>query len=173
MSKYTKLSIIASRGTNGVIGVDGQLPWKLKDDLLNFKEVTEGSTIIMGRKTWESLPKKPLPQRENIVISKDWKYKADARVYSNFGTAIVDAEISAMRNGRNEVFVVGGSEIYQLALPRADRIYLTEVDMAPPGDAFFPDFDELEWTEVDRKEFAVSEYNDHAFVIRVLDRIED
>ena len=173
MTKQTKLSIIVARGSNGVIGVDGQLPWNLKDDLLHFKETTLNSTVIMGRKTWESLARRPLTQRENIVVSRDWNYNAGTRVYSNFNTAVGDAEVEAMRSGKSQVFVAGGAEIYQQAMPKADRMYITEVDVAPPGDAFFPDFDESEWREIDRKEFAASEFNEHAFVIRVLDRIED
>jgi dihydrofolate reductase len=129
MIEPIRLSLIVAQGRNRVIGSAGQLPWRLKDDLAHFKRTTMGAPVIMGRKTWESLPKRPLPGRPNIVISRDWNYDAaEARVYSSLSPAINAAKAMALRAGQSEVFVIGGAAIYELALPLADRIYLTEVD---------------------------------------------
>ena len=172
MIEPIRLSLIVAQGRNRVIGSAGQLPWRLKDDLAHFKRTTMGAPVIMGRKTWESLPKRPLPGRPNIVISRDWNYDAaEARVYSSVTPAINAAKAMALRAGQAEVFVIGGAAIYDLALPLADRIYLTEVDAAPDGDAFFPEIDTAAWSETGLTRFAAGEGNDHAFSIKVLDRV--
>lgn len=171
MHSNVKLSLIVARGLNNVIGVSGQLPWRLKSDLMFFKQVTLGSPIIMGRKTWESLPRRPLPDRENIVMTRDWTYDAPgARVYSSFAPAVNAAKAIAARDGKAEVFAIGGEAIYRRALPLADRIYLTDVDAAPEGDAFFPALPDNEWHETSAARFEVSEGDDHAFTIRRLER---
>lgn len=167
-----RLSLIVAQARNRVIGARGQLPWRLKDDLAHFKRTTMGAPVIMGRKTWESLPKRPLPGRANIVISRDWDYDAaEARVYSSVVPALNAARAIAMRAGQQEVFVIGGAAIYEAALPLADRIYLTEVDTAPEGDAFFPQLDIAHWRETSAERFEAGEGNDHAFTMRILDRV--
>lgn len=172
MNNDVKLSLIVARGRNNVIGVAGQLPWRLKSDLMFFKKVTRGNPIIMGRKTWESLPKRPLPDRANIVMTRDWTYDAPgARVYSSFSPAVNAAKAIAAREGKREVFVIGGEAIYELALPLADRVYVTDVDTAPEGDAHFPELADTEWREDTAEHFAISEGNDHAFTIRRLERV--
>lgn len=155
-----------------MIGAAGQLPWRLKDDMAHFKRTTMGAPVIMGRKTWESLPKRPLPGRPNIVISRDWNYDAaEARVYSSVSPAINAAKAMALRNGQTEVFVIGGAAIYELALPIADRIYLTDVDTAPAGDVFFPELTPGSWSETSSTRFEAGEGNDFAFTLRVLDHV--
>ena len=172
MIEPIRLSLIAAQGRNRVIGTEGQLPWRLKDDLAHFKRTTMGAPVIMGRKTWESLPKRPLPGRANILISRDWNYQAgEARVYSSLSPAINAAKAMALRAGQAEVFVIGGAAIYGLALPLADRIYLTEVDAAPEGDAFFPVLDPENWSETGQVRFEAGPGNDHAFTLRVLERV--
>tara|TARA_R110000782_G_scaffold98308_3_gene183601 strand:- start:618 stop:1166 length:549 start_codon:yes stop_codon:yes gene_type:complete len=172
MHSDVKLSLIVARGRNNVIGVAGQLPWRLKSDLMFFKKVTLGNPIIMGRKTWESLPRRPLPDRENIVMTRDWTYDAPgARVYSSFSPAVNAAKAIAAREGKREVFVIGGEAIYKLALPLADRVYVTDVDAAPDGDAHFPVLADTEWHEETTEHFDISEGNDHAFTIRRLERV--
>jgi dihydrofolate reductase len=171
MTDDVKLSLIVARGRNGVIGNAGTLPWRLKSDLAFFKRVTLGKPIIMGRKTWESLPRKPLPGRENIVLTRDWYYKAEgARVYSSFDASRNAAKAVAKRESVSEVFVIGGATIYADAIGLADRLYLTDVDAAPEGDVFFPPMDDDEWTEVSSQSVSAGEHDDHAFVIRTLDR---
>ncbi|WP_291194607.1 dihydrofolate reductase [Hyphomonas sp.] len=172
MIEPIRLSLIVAQGRNRVIGSSGQLPWRLKDDLAHFKRTTMGAPVIMGRKTWESLPKRPLPGRPNIVISRDWNYDAaEARVYSSVSPAINAAKAMALRAGQTEVFIIGGAAIYELALPLADRIYLTEVDAAPEGDVFFPALDTASWSESGLTRFEAGEGNDHGFTIKVLDRV--
>ncbi len=166
-----KLCLIAARGRNGVIGSEGQLPWKLKGDLAFFKKATLGCPVIMGRKTWESLPFRPLKGRENIVLTRDWAYDAEgARVYSGFSAAVNSARAIAARTGADKAFIIGGETIYRLALPIADRVYITEVEAEPEGDAFFPDIDPDEWTETGAEHFESGDGNDFAFTIRQLDR---
>lgn len=172
MIEPIRLSLIVAQGRNRVIGSAGQLPWRLKDDLAHFKRTTMGAPVIMGRKTWESLPKRPLPGRPNIVISRDWNYDAaEARVYSGVSPAINAAKAMALRAGQTEVFIIGGAAIYELALPLADRIYLTEVDAAPDGDVLFQALDNLNWSQSGLARFEAGEGNDHAFTIKVLDRV--
>lgn len=172
MSASIRLSLIVARARNGVIGKDGDLPWRLSDDLKHFKATTKGCPLIMGRKTWESLPKRPLPGRETIVLSRDGNYEAPgARVYTSVEPAIETAKALARAAGKSEIFVSGGSAIYAAALPFADRLYITEVDTDVEGDATFPEFDETLFQETKCETVAASEKNQYSFAIRTLDRI--
>ncbi|MDO8297183.1 MAG: dihydrofolate reductase [Caulobacter sp.] len=160
-----------ARARNGVIGKDGKLPWRLKSDLALFKQVTMFKPVIMGRKTWDSLPFKPLPGRLNLVLSKDGSFEPNgAVVCESFGEALEIAREQAAEDGAEEVCVIGGAALYALALPRAKRIYITEVDAEPEGDVTMPAFDESAWTEVRREAHPAGEGDDHAFVFRVLER---
>lgn len=166
-----KTAMIVARGRNGVIGRDGDLPWRLSEDLKSFKRTTLNKPIIMGRATWESFPRRPLPKRENIVLSRDWTYSAPgARVYSSFGVALNAAKAIAVRDGMGEVFIIGGGTLYEMGLPFADRLYLTEVDAAPDGHVFFPDLAMDDWEEVSRVEHGADEKNDHDFAMLQLER---
>jgi dihydrofolate reductase len=172
MIATAKLSLIVARAQNGVIGVSGRLPWRLKSDMAFFRQMTMGKPVIMGRKTWESLPQRPLKGRDNIVMTRDWTYDAPgARVYASFAAASNAARAIAARNSAEEAFVIGGEALYAMSLPMADRLYLTEVEAAPDGDAFFPAFDASEWNEVAAERFEASDGNEFAFTIRRLDRI--
>jgi len=166
-----KLCLIVARARNGVIGKDNDLPWRLSDDLKHFKATTKGCPVIMGRKTWESLPRRPLPGRDNIVLSRDGQYSAPgARVYTSIDAAIEAGKGLAVVAGKREVFVTGGSAIYEKALPFADRLYITEVDTEIEGDASFPDFDEAAFDETRREPHSADAKNEFDFVIRQLDR---
>lgn len=166
-----KLCLIAARGRNGVIGAEGDLPWRLSSDLKRFKALTGGKPVIMGRKTWESLPRRPLPGRLNIVVTRQDGYRAEGgHVAGDLGEAMDIAFMAADRDGVDEVFVIGGAQIYAATLARADRLYLTEVDAEPAGDACFPAFDEAGWQETAREVFPAGEGDDHAFILRRLDR---
>jgi len=113
-----KLCLIVARAENGVIGKDNDLPWRLSDDLKHFKATTKGCPVVMGRKTWESLPKRPLPGRDNIVLSRDGQYMAEgARVFTSIEAAIETARSLARMAGMTEVFVTGGSAIYAPPCP--------------------------------------------------------
>ncbi|MEC9250740.1 MAG: dihydrofolate reductase [Pseudomonadota bacterium] len=167
-----RISLIVARGRNNIIGSDGDLPWRLSSDLKLFKAITKGKPVIMGRKTWESLPRKPLPGRLNIVVTRQAGYTAEgAQVVGDMGDAFDAAFIQANTDRVDEVFVIGGAQIYAAAMTVADRLYLTEVDAAPVGDAAFPDFSEKDWSELGREVYPASEVDDHAFVFRALERV--
>ncbi|AMS28735.1 MAG TPA: hypothetical protein DIU09_03480 [Hyphomonadaceae bacterium] len=165
-----KLCLVVARGRNHVIGVDNDLPWRLGSDLKNFKAITLGKPVIMGRKTWDSIGR-PLPGRPNLVITRDTDFQAQgASIWTSLALAIEAAKAMAKTAQQYEICVIGGGQIYAEALPLADRLYLTDVNAAPVGTAFFPAFDESDWTESARTEFAAGPKDDHDFVVRVLDR---
>lgn len=167
-----KLCLIVARAENGAIGKDGDLPWRLSDDLIHFKTTTKGCPVIMGRKTWESLPVQPLPGRDNIVLSRDGQYAAPgARAYTSMPAAIAAGRALAIAAGKPELFAVGGEAIYAAALPFADRLYITDVDTKIDGDAFFPEFDVAAFTETESRRVEANEKNQFSFTIRTLDRL--
>ena len=138
------LSIIAARAANGAIGKDNRLLWHLKDDLLRFKTMTMGRSLVMGRKTFESLPGL-LPGRIHYVLSKNPHYQVPhgVRLFSSAAELM-----NSLPEGEN--FVIGGACIYQIFLPYADRLYLTEVEKSFDGDAFFPEFAVNEWVQTEK-----------------------
>jgi len=145
------ISLILARADNGVIGDRGGLPWRLSDDLRRFKVLTMGKPIVMGRKTWDSLPKKPLPGRSNIVVTRDPSFAAEGALAAHsFGEAVARAEAE----GPSEIMVIGGAQIFAAALPRASRIHLTEIHASPGGDTHLPAFDKKIWCETAREERA-------------------
>ncbi len=160
-----------ARARNGVIGREGALPWRLSSDLKLFKALTLGKPVIMGRKTWESLPSRPLPGRMNVVLSRDGSFEPPGAVVSdNFSEAISMAREQAQEDGVEEVCVIGGADLFSLAMPRAQRLYLTEVEADVQGDVSFPVFDETAWREVLREAHPAGEKDQYAFVFRVLER---
>ena len=160
-----------ARSRNGVIGKDGGLPWRLKTDLANFRAVTMGKPVIMGRKTWDSLPKHPLVGRTNIVLSRDGSFEPKGCVVcEEFSEAVSIGKEQAEEDGRDEVCVIGGVSLFELALPRAKRIYLTEVHADIEGDIVLKGFDESQWKEVRSQDYPAGEGDDHPFTIRVLER---
>lgn len=165
------LAIVAARARNGAIGRDGALPWRLKSDMALFKATTLGKPVIMGRKTWDSLPKKPLPGRTNIVLSRDGAFEPKgALVCDRFEEALAIAREQAEEDGADEVCIIGGVALFELALPKAKRLYLTEVETETDGDVTFPAFDATAWREVRREPHAAAEGDDYAFTVRVLER---
>lgn len=161
-----------ARARNGVIGRDGTLPWRLKSDMAIFKACTMGKPVIMGRKTWESLPKKPLPGRMNIVLTRDQSYEAPgALVVEEFSEAVQIAREQAGEDGVDEVCVIGGASLFELALQKAGRIYLTDVDAEVEGDVALSPIDESRWREVRREAHPASEVDEHPFTFRVLERL--
>jgi dihydrofolate reductase len=152
MKTSLPLSLIAALGENRVIGVDNSMPWHLPGDFKYFKATTLGKPIIMGRKTWDSLGR-PLPGRLNIVVSRQVGLQLEgAEVYSSLDAAIERAEAWAHEQGAGEVMLIGGAQLYELGLAQADRLYLTRVALSPVGDAWFPAFDESQWTLVSNAE---------------------
>lgn len=140
-----RLSIIAAVARNGVIGIENRLPWRLPEDLRHFKRLTLGHHLIMGRKTFESIGR-PLPGRVTVILTRDPGYRAEGCLTAG---SIDDA--LRLCGDDPEVFVVGGAELYAQLLPRAERLYLTEIDADFAGDAFFPAFDRSQWAEVGRE----------------------
>jgi dihydrofolate reductase len=166
-----QLVLVVARARNGVIGRDGDLPWRLRSDLQRFKAITVGKPCIMGRRTWESLPLKPLPGRLNIILSRDESFAArGALVCTTLDEAIEIARETAEEDGVGEICVIGGAGLFEKALPRARRLYLTEVEAEPEGDVVFPAFDETAFVEVSSEPHPAGEKDDHAFVFRVLER---
>ena len=166
MKSRTTISIIAAVADNGVIGRDGDLPWRLPADLKRFKKITMGKPMIMGRKTWESIGK-ALPGRVSIIVSRDPAFRAEGGVVA---TSIVEALVEA--NDSDEVMVIGGAALYASLLPRADVMYLTAVHAEPRGDVTFPEWNPEDWEETSREEHASDDNNPHAYTFRTLKRIE-
>jgi len=133
--------LIAAVGANGVIGVDNDLPWRIREDLQHFKQLTLGHTLVMGRKTYDSIGR-PLPGRRTVVVTRRPDWSAD-------GVEVVHTVEEALKQD-GDIYVAGGGEIYRQALPYADRLELTEVAQSPTGDVTFPTFDRSEWSETSR-----------------------
>ena len=156
------ISLIAVVARNRAIGKNNALLWHLPEDLRHFRCVTRGKPVIMGRKTWESLPAafRPLPGRRNVVVSRDAAYVAPGAECATTLEAAVRLCADA-----DEAFVIGGEQIYRQALPLADRLHLTEVDENADGDAFFPEFAPGDWQEVSRQAGAASAGPAYSFVV--------
>ena len=163
----TRISFVVAVSRNGVIGRDGGLPWHISSDLQRFKAITMGKPIIMGRKTWESLPKRPLPGRLNIVVTRQKNYMAENAV------VVPDAAAAIIAAGNvDEIAVIGGGEIYRMFMPLVDRVYLTEVDLDVDGDTHFPVLPAAEWQETAREIHGAGPKDSSGFVLRILDRLK-
>jgi dihydrofolate reductase len=162
----SRIALVAAVGANGIIGAQGRIPWRIPEDLRHFKKLTLDKPCIMGRKTWESLPIKPLPGRTNIVITRDVRFAAPAAVVAH---SLEEAIVRARSEDTTEIAVIGGAEIYRMTLPRADAIHLTEVHADFDGDARFPVLEPGDWRETARVEHAGREGPGYAFV--TLERI--
>ncbi len=161
----TRLSIIVAMAKNRVIGANGAIPWRLPNELQLFKRVTMGHHIIMGRKTWESIGRL-LPGRTTVIVTRQQDYAVPGAIIVNSLSAAI-----AQCTGDDEIFVVGGGELYREALPLADRMYLTEVDASPRGDTRMPDINMTDWRMVSTEHHATDEKHAHDYVFSVYDRI--
>ena len=172
-----KLSLIVALAENHVIGRDNKLPWYLPNDLKYFKQVTLGKPVIMGRKTYESIGK-PLPGRSNIIITRQPNYQPpgandSVKVVASLQAARELAENICLIDGQQEAMIIGGAEIYTLALPLVDRMYLTEVHAEVEGDAFFPSFQRDAWQKVAGEDFAAQGPNPYAYSFNVYEPCSD
>lgn len=166
-----ELAVIVAAAENGVIGRNNALPWHLVEDLRYFKRATMGKPIVMGRKTYESIGR-PLPGRTNIVITRQKDYRAEGvRVVASLDEALVLAEQVALIDGAGELMVIGGAEIYAAALPRADRLYLTEVHAEVEGDAVLPPIDWDDWRELHRERHRAVPPNPYDYSFVVFERV--
>lgn len=160
-----RLSLIVAMAKNRVIGADGKIPWHLPNELQLFKSVTLGHHIIMGRKTWESI-NRLLPGRTTVIVTRRKDYAiAGAKIAHALDEAI------ALCAGDTEVFVIGGGELYRVALPMADRIYLTVVDAEPEGDTRMPEFDAAQWRMNDVRQYYRDDRHAHDYRFEIHDRV--
>jgi len=168
MSTNTPLiSIIAAMTDDRVIGINNSLPWKLPSDMKWFRKQTLGKPILMGRKTFESFGARPLPERTNIVVTRDQAYQARGAVVVHS----IDEALQAAGDVE-EIMIIGGASFYQQMLPLARRMYLTRVHTEVAGDAWFPEFDESQWRQVERVDCEADERNAYAHSFIILERTE-
>ncbi|WP_373019108.1 type 3 dihydrofolate reductase [Thiomicrorhabdus sp.] len=161
-----RIAMIAAMAKNRVIGLDNDMPWHLPDDLKFFKAKTTGKPVIMGRKTFESIGSRPLPNRPNVVISRNVDLQLDG--VSVFHS--VDEALEAFKT-EEEVIIMGGGQLYQQMLPRADRLYLTLIDAQIDGDTLFPDWTQFNWKQVEIQPHSADERHAYAFEFITLDRV--
>lgn len=165
-----KLAIIVAAAKNRVIGFKNALPWYLPEELAHFKRTTFGKPIIMGRKTFESIGK-PLPGRLNIVVSRNLDFVRPGIIrVSSLQMAIKQARAQALLDGVEEIMLIGGEQLYTQGLPLAQRLYLTQVDAEPEGDAWFPELAEQEWQEISSSSYPSQGGNRYAYTIYCLER---
>lgn len=153
---------MAAVARNGAIGRSGAIPWRIPEDVERFKAMTTGHAVVMGRRTWDSLPEpfRPLPGRRNVVVTRRTDWNAGGAE----GVASLEDALDLLE-GEKHVFVIGGAEIYAAALPFADELLLTEIDAEIEGDTFFPGFDRAEFVESSREEHESSDGTRFAFVV--------
>jgi dihydrofolate reductase len=162
------ISIIVAVAKNNAIGKDNQMIWRLSSDLKRFKRLTTGHHILMGRKTFESLGR-PLPNRTNIVVTRNKDYRPEGALIFN---SVPEALQHCRDAGEDELFVIGGGEIYRSLIPAADKMYLTRVMTAPEGDTYFPEFDEGAWMVTLEEAHLADQKNDHNFIFIDMERRE-
>ncbi len=164
-----KISMIAAMATNRVIGKNNDIPWHLPDDFNYFKTTTNGHHVIMGRKNFESLPKRfrPLPNRPNLVITRNESYSEEGiEIFYSLPTALDFSQ----QHEEAEAFIIGGGEIYEMGLDFCDRIYLTEIDAAFEGDTYFPEFDKSQYSETSRIHHSIDARHKFAFDFVIYDK---
>jgi dihydrofolate reductase len=161
------ITIITAMTTNQCIGMGNELPWRQREDLRHFKAITENSAVIMGRKTLDSLNGKPLPNRLNIVLSRSTVSESgDNVIYTNS----IDNALEIADSMGLKPFIIGGAEIYNLAMPLVTKMYITMLDTTVDGDAFFPDFDYREWEQTIVSSGSSDTHNDHDYTIHLLEK---
>ena len=162
------INVIVAKASNNVIGAKNELIWHLPNDLKHFKNLTSGHPIIMGRKTFESLGR-PLPNRTNIVITRDKNWQAE-NIEKEFS---LEKAIESAKKINEDIYIIGGGNIYKQAMEFADVLYITEVHHEFEGDTYFPEIDEEVWEEVDRENFMKDEKHSYAYSYVTYKRIQD
>lgn len=163
------ISLIAALSRNRVIGRNNDLPWHLPDDMKYFMQTTKGHHVIMGRKNYDSIPEKfrPLPNRVNIVVTRQPALTLPNCIVVH---SLEEAVAIAREAGEQELFIIGGAAIYQLGIPLANRLYLTEIDATLSGDTYFPAFDKNDWKETARQHHSADERHAYAFDFVIYER---
>jgi dihydrofolate reductase len=166
------ISLIAAIAQNNVIGKNNDLPWHLPDDMKYFMKTTSGHYVIMGRKNYESIPEKfrPLPNRTNIVVTRQINYKAENCTIVH---SLEEALALAQQGHQQEVFIIGGAEIYTQGFLKANRLYLTEIHGTIEGDTYFPEFDKKNWMETSRIHHPADDRHAFAFDYVVYEKVEN
>ena len=164
------ISHVVALSNNNVIGVDNDLPWNLKRDLLHFKEYTTNKIIIMGRKTYESIGR-PLPNRINYVVSRTIDKIEGAFVFDSIDGAICDAKAYCVEENLEEIVIIGGGFLFRDTISITNKLVLTKVDCEIDGDVFYPEIDLTDWTEIDSKSFIKDADNDFNFIVSTYDRV--
>jgi dihydrofolate reductase len=165
------IALVVAKAENGAIGRGGDLPWHLRSDMRYFRKLTMGKPIIMGRRTFKSLPR-VLDGRLNVVLTRDRGFVApDAVMAHSLEEGLGAARASAERTGAREIMIIGGEDVFREVLPQADRIYLTEVHASPEADTWFPALDPSAWREISREARDAGPDDDHAFSFVVLERV--
>jgi dihydrofolate reductase len=162
---------IVAVAENGVIGSAGALPWRLKSEMAHFRAITMGKPIVMGRKTWQSLPRKPLSGRTNIVVTRDPSFTAPgALVVRSLAAALEAARGDALRRG-SDIAIIGGADIFNATLPVTDRVEFTRVHASPPGDTYFPDLPAADWRSVAQRDHPAGPGDDVAYSVHTYERV--
>ena len=161
-----RLSLIVAMAKNRVIGADNRIPWHLPNELKLFKSLTMGHHIVMGRRTYESIGRL-LPGRTTVIVTRQKDYAVEGAVVAHSVREAIDA-----CKGDDEIFVIGGADLFRETLPVADRLYLTTVDAEPEGDTFMPAFDDSQWNETSAKSFDRDEKHAYSYRLSVLDRVK-
>jgi len=165
------IALVVAMGENRAIGHGGDLPWRLHSDMRYFRKITMGKPVIMGRRTFKSLPR-VLDGRLNIVLTRKPAFEPSGAIMAyNLEEALDVARKAAAKAGVDEIMVMGGEDVFRAVLPQAGRIYLTEVHAAPHADTWFPDLDMRQWREVSREPHEAGPKDDHAFSFVVLERM--
>lgn len=166
-----RIALVVAVAENGVIGRNGDLPWRIPSDLKTFRRLTMGKPVVMGRKTFQSL-KKPLDGRDNIVVTREPGFRVPdgVLVRHTLGTGLEAARAAAKARQVDEVMIIGGADIFRLTLPFADRLYWTHVEGHPEGDTFFPAFDAHEWAIVHRETLPRGDKDEFACTLKIMDK---
>ena len=166
-----RVVLVVAVAENGVIGQGGKLPWRLKSEMRHFRDVTWGKPVVVGRKTYESFARKPLPGRTNIVVTRDRSLTIPgALVTTSVAAALDAARGDALRRGVDQISVVGGADIYAQTIADADRLVVTRVKLQPAGDTTFPAIDPKLWREVERSDHAAGPDDDASYSIHIYER---
>jgi dihydrofolate reductase len=170
-SKQPRVVLVVAVAENGVIGQGGKLPWRLKSELRHFRDVTWGKPVVVGRRTYESFPRRPLPGRTNIVVTRDPALTiSGALVTTSVAAALDAARGDALRRGVDEISVVGGADIYAQTIADADRLVVTRVKLQPAGDTTFPSIDPKLWREVEHTDHAAGPDDEAGYSIHIYER---